>query len=99
MQLNVYSIYDKATNAYMRPFFMQSDGQALRGFTDESVRADSEIAKHPEDYSLFRIGSFDDNKGELEPCEPKCIGRAHELAAESRKNLSTPQLDLIEGSK
>lgn len=98
MKMNFYSVFDSATNAYMRPFVMQSDGQAIRGFTDESVRADSEMAKHPEDYSLFRIGSFDDNDGILEGCEPKCIARAHEVAAATREK-GGPQLDLIEGSK
>jgi hypothetical protein len=84
MKLNCYAIFDSATNAYMRPFFMQSDGQANRSFADEAVRADSEISKHPEDYSLFRVGTWDDNEGSIEPCDPKCIGRAHELAAASR---------------
>lgn len=95
MNLNFYAIYDKATNAYMRPFVLQSDGQALRMFTDEAVKADSDISKHPEDYSIFRIGSWDDNTGEILACEPKCIGRAHELAAKTRER-SESQMELVE---
>jgi hypothetical protein len=94
MKMNVYSIYDKATNAYMRPFFLQADGQALRVFTDMAVDAEHEVSKHPEDYSLFRLGSFDDNAGALVGEEPKCVGRAHELAAKSRERGS--QLELVE---
>ena len=55
MRLNVYTIFDSAAGAYMRPFFMQSDGQALRSFTDIATDKDHEIGKHPEDYSLYRI--------------------------------------------
>lgn len=84
MKLNIYSVFDKAVGAYMRPFFMQSDGQATRGFTDECVRADSEMSKHPEDYALFRVGIFDDNKGMLTVEEPQCLARAHECIALSR---------------
>lgn len=80
MKLYVYSIFDKAVNAYMRPFFMQSDGQALRMFIDEVSKDDSELGKHPEDYSLFLIGWFEDRAGEICKEEvPKCLGRAHEL--------------------
>ena len=84
MKLVVFSIYDKAVGAYMRPFFMQSEGQALRAFMDDVVSAESVVAKHPEDYALFRIGTWTDDLGALEAEEPRCIARAHELVAKSR---------------
>ena len=37
--------------------------------------------KHPEDYSLWRIGQFDDNKGELLPEGKECLATALELVA------------------
>lgn len=61
MKLNAYCIYDTATAAYMRPVFMQSDGQAIRTFIDIATSADSDIGKHPEDYSLVRIGIWWDS--------------------------------------
>ena len=54
MKLNAYTVFDKAAGAYTRPFFMQSDAQAIRAFGDDAVRADSPVAAHPEDYSLAR---------------------------------------------
>ncbi len=83
MRLICYSIFDSAVGAYMRPMFMQSDGQALRMFIDEVERPESEIGRHPEDFALFRIGAFDDNEGELAGEDPFCVGRAHELLAKS----------------
>jgi hypothetical protein len=85
MRLNVYTIFDTATGAYMRPFYMQSDGQATRAFKDLAVAADHEIGKHPEDYSLWRIGQFNDNKGELVPEDRECLATALELVAVARR--------------
>lgn len=76
----MFSIYDKAIEAYMRPFMAQAEGQATRMFQDIVCDEQSDLFKHPEDYSLFKIGSFDDNNGELLDCEPTCVMRAHEVS-------------------
>lgn len=85
MRLNVYTVFDSASQAYMRPFFMQSDGQALRSFTDIAQDADHEIGKHPEDYSLYRIGTYDDGKGQLFPEDRQCLATAQEVVAAARE--------------
>ncbi len=79
MKLQVYSIYDKAIASYARPFFFQTEGQAMRTFQDLVLDPESELAKHSEDYALFKLGSFDDSTGEFDPTEPVCVSRAHEL--------------------
>ena len=73
MKLNAYTIYDVASGVYMRPFFSQADGQATRGFKDIATDADHEVGKHPEDYTLYRIGSYNDTSGKLEGEEPEKI--------------------------
>lgn len=95
MKLNVYTIFDTGTGAYMRPFFMQADSQATRSFSDIATDADHEIGKHPEDYSLHRIGIFDDNKGTLIPEDRECIATALELIAISR-NVNRDNLETLE---
>lgn len=85
MKMNIYSIYDVAAGAYLRPFFMQSDGQATRSFSDIAQDASHEIGKHPEDYTLFKLGLFDDNTGEIIAFDPEKIATALELVAQSRK--------------
>jgi heterodisulfide reductase subunit A-like polyferredoxin len=85
MILNIYTIYDTATGAYLRPFYAQSDGQAMRGFQDICNDATHEIAKHPEDYSLCRIGRFNDNKGRIEPEDVEVLATALEMVAKSRQ--------------
>ncbi len=76
----IVSIYDKATQVYMRPYIAQTIGQAHRMFSDEANRKDgSDIGRHPQDYALFHIGNFTDGNGYLEDIEPTVIARAHEI--------------------
>ena len=85
MKLNVYTIYDSAAAVYMRPFFLQADGQAMRMFTDIATDAEHDVGKHPEDYSLARIGTYDDSKGRLVPEEVEILATGLEVVASSRQ--------------
>jgi hypothetical protein len=67
MKMNVYSIFDTASGAYMRPFFMAADNAAVRAFCDLANDSEHEVGRHPKDYILCRLGMFDDNKGDLIP--------------------------------
>lgn len=81
MRMFIYTIFDSAAGAYMRPFFMQSDGQAMRAFTDIACDAEHDIGKHPEDYSLCRIGMFEDGKGQVIGENVECLATALEVVA------------------
>lgn len=73
MKLNIYSIYDTAIGSYMRPFFMQADGQAMRLFKDMANDKEHEIGRHPEDYCLFRIGVWDDQTADFRVEPPDAL--------------------------
>ena len=94
MRLNIYSIYDTASGAYMRPFYMNSDGQAIRAFSDLAQDAEHEIGRHPEDYTLYRIGTFDDNTGKLHPEDPSSIATAMAMVAAARQIEPGSLLDI-----
>jgi len=85
MKLNAYTIYDVASGVYMRPFFSQADGQAVRGFKDIACDADHEVGKHPEDYTLYRIGSFNDTTGKMAGEELEKLATGLEMVTNSRK--------------
>ncbi len=59
----VVSIYDVKAQAFMKPIFVQSHGAAVRSFGDAVNDAQTEFHKHPEDYSMFSMGEFDDDTG------------------------------------
>lgn len=71
--MNIYSIYDRKVEAFMRPFFMVKDGQAVRAFSDMVNEPGHELNKHPEDYRLELVGQWDDQRGEVTPLSrPVC---------------------------
>lgn len=63
MKWCVCAVWDVKVQAFMRPFFAPKIGGAVRAFTDEVNRAGSEMAAHPEDYSLFELGEWNDEDG------------------------------------
>ncbi len=65
VKLNVYSIFDNASGLYSRPFFTQADGEAVRHFSDIACDDKHPVGMHPADYTLFRLGIFDDVTGNL----------------------------------
>lgn len=73
MKMEVIAIKDRALDAYMRPFYAQTIGQAIRMFQDEIKRPDGEMAKHPDDYDLYHLGTWDDQDGTTTQQTPKQI--------------------------
>jgi hypothetical protein len=67
MKLKIFSIFDTAAQAYNSPFFMHNKAMAIRVF-DGNVNTTEEnnIAKYPEQFSLFELGEFDDSNGSIQ---------------------------------
>lgn len=61
----VYALYDRVGMTYMQPFYFQYDAQAVRKIQDDMADANSMLVKHPKDFSLYRLGTYDLNMGEL----------------------------------
>lgn len=59
----VVAVRDRAVDGYMQPFFVPSIGMAVRSFQDEVNNPDSPMYKHPEDYDLYQLATFDDESG------------------------------------
>ncbi len=97
MKQNIYTIYDTASGLYMRPFFDQADGAAIRAFSNIATDESHEVGKHPEDYSLFRIGIYDDNTAVITAETRDCLCTALELVARKR-NVKKDQTELPTGS-
>jgi len=65
MQLKVFSIHDKASEAFNQPFFMLTNAEAIRAFQNMARDPDTQINKDPLDFHLFRLGTFDNITGEV----------------------------------
>ena len=80
--LTIVAVKDRAVDAYNRPFYVPTIGAAIRSFTDEVNRKESEMQAHPEDYDLYDMGTFCDQTGTFLPPEggvPRVISRAQDL--------------------
>lgn len=65
MKLQMYVIFDSKALVYNRPFYLPNDDVALRTAKDLRQDPNSEAFKNPEDYTLFHIGSYDDENAEI----------------------------------
>lgn len=65
----VFGVRDTKAQAFMQPFFSNSVGAAIRAFGDAIADEKSPLGKHPADYILYQLGTFDDEGGRFEPSE------------------------------
>lgn len=74
MILRIYSVFDSKLATFDLPFYMLTDAAAIRAFSDEvnkpTVQQHQKWNEHPEDYSLFCLGEFDDSSGTLDKMLP-----------------------------
>lgn len=70
MILLAYSLLDMKAGAYTPPFFMNHDAQAVRAVTELALDRSTTVGRYPSDFTLCRIGSFDDSTGKLGWHEP-----------------------------
>lgn len=92
MILKAFSIYDSKACFFGNPFFAQKEEQAIRDFGDavNSNEPNNGFARHPEDYSLFYIGDFDNENGEFSKIIPRNL-----ITASACKSFKPQQLDLF----
>lgn len=64
MKTRMYCVRDAVIDAYKAPVCLLSDAVAKRAFADELAAGRLDyIKRHPQDYSLWCIGTFDDHLG------------------------------------
>lgn len=60
MILQAFSVFDTKGKAFNLPFFQPVAGLAVRQLTEMTADSKSLLAKYPEDFILYHVGSFDD---------------------------------------
>lgn len=58
----VYAIYDSGVSTWMKPIFAKNNGEILRSFMEACNDVNTQFSKYPSDYTLFELGTFDDDK-------------------------------------
>lgn len=79
----MYAIFDSKIKAFNNPIYMRNAGEATRAFEQVANDDTSLICKHPEDYTLFEIGEFDDETGSINCYEARIpLGQALQFKKE-----------------
>lgn len=63
--LKLFSVYDNALKEFNPPTFLHGRGVAFRAFQDAVNAPDNPFGKHPDDYTLFELGTFEGQTGEI----------------------------------
>lgn len=77
MQQLIFSIRDAKGDFFNQPFPQLTKAEALRTFSELANDPQSRIAKHPEDYDLYYLGTYETVTGQLDPLKsPEQVQKA-----------------------
>lgn len=68
--MKLFSIRDVKAEGFNAPFCQQTFGLAERAFKEAANDPNSQIAKNKEDFSLYHVGDFSQQTGEMTPVNP-----------------------------
>lgn len=87
MITGAYSLYDTKAGIFNTPWFCISRGVAIRMVMDLVSDPQTTINRHPDDYTLFEIGTFDDSNGVLTSSAPVNLGVAASFVVNQQQNI------------
>lgn len=71
------TVHDSKSGIFTPPVAVLAIGEAIRTFEDAVNDPQSPFNKHPEDYTLFHIGSYDETTASVEMLQsPLSLGGA-----------------------
>ncbi|AXH73542.1 MAG: nonstructural protein [Microviridae sp.] len=70
MKLRIYTVYDSKAEAFLPPFNAGNDALAVRSCADCLKEDTHPFARHPDDYTLFKLGEWDDTTAVYELVTP-----------------------------
>lgn len=92
----LYSIKDHAVGVYMTIFEARTDEEAMRHIATAVQNPESLLAKHPRDFSLHRVGFFDEDTGVVQVNGQEPVNLASDLTQFLIRKDDTGQVDLQE---
>ena len=97
MKVQLYAIFDTCSGIYEKPFFHTADDSVKREFQDVCMEEKHPISRHPEHYSVWRLGIFDNTTGSVVDEANECLWTAVEAIAQALAVKAVEQPDLFEG--
>lgn len=72
------ALYDRAVQAHAPIMTVNTRGEAIRSFKDAVNDPQSPLYKHPTDYELYQIGTYNEETGEISANREQ-IARAEDM--------------------
>jgi len=89
--MKIFAIHDIKANAFLQPFFMLTNGMAIRSFETAVNDKNTQFHVYPTDYTLFELGAYDDATGYITSLQvPIPLGSAKEYLKPN------PQLSILD---
>lgn len=90
MKMPVFSIKDTLVG-FGSPFTAVNKDVAIRGFNNSIIRSlkagDVYDTDNPDDLSLYLVGEFDCDTGDISPCEPCVLLRGSAIVLQYHRDL------------
>lgn len=75
----VFSVYDSKAQTFCTPFYSVNTSTAMRDFAHAANDMHTDLHKFSLDYTLFHIGSFNEETAETTPHIPVNLGTANQF--------------------
>lgn len=69
MKLSIYALHDSKAEAYTQPFYAINDSVAMRNVSSSINQPGNDVHLYPSDFTLYRIGEFDDTNAHIIPSD------------------------------
>jgi len=89
MKKVIISVKDTVAEVFNDPRVEVNAGSAIRAFTN-SIQGN----KNKDDFTLYIVGEFDTQNGEVEPCDPVKIYSGHDVKTEEIYSMSDHERDI-----
>lgn len=88
MKVGLYAVYDVASGVYDGPVGSMNDATAIRQFKEVATNDNNPIGKNPSDFTLMKVGIWNDADGQIESMPPVKVMTALEAIASTGDLIS-----------
>jgi hypothetical protein len=82
MIVKLFAVYDSVSGVYDGPVSCQNEGVALRSFSNVARNPETQVGQHPEHYSLWLVGTWNDADGSIVSEGKECLTHAVDILRE-----------------
>ena len=94
--MNLYTIKDTASKRSIAPFVRENDDVAIRDFTkmvSGQPGPNNPFAETPEDFTLYKIGTWDDRSSAIRGIDPERLAEGEQLVTTDIRDVAIREFE------